>query len=132
MSFSDGRVVSNFIYQALYNNDITIYGTGEQTRSFCYVDDLVDGLIKLFNQDSVYQPINLGNPEPISMNELAQEIIDLTNSKSKIVNLELPIDDPKDRKPDIEKAKNILNWKPLVSRKEGIQKTIEDFRKRLV
>jgi UDP-glucuronate decarboxylase len=132
MSFSDGRVVSNFIYQALYNNDITIYGTGEQTRSFCYVDDLVDGLIKLFNQDSVYQPINLGNPDPISMNELAQEIIDLTNSKSKIVNLELPIDDPKDRKPDIEKAKNILNWKPLVSRKEGIQKTIEDFRKRLV
>jgi len=132
MSFSDGRVVSNFIYQALYNNDITIYGTGEQTRSFCYVDDLVDGLIKLFNQDSVYQPINLGNPEPISMNELAQEIIDLTNSKSKIVNLELPIDDPRDRKPDIEKAKNILNWKPLVSRKEGIQKTIEDFRKRLV
>ena len=132
MSFSDGRVVSNFIYQALHNNDITIYGTGEQTRSFCYVDDLVDGLIKLFNQDSVYQPINLGNPEPISMNELAQEIIDLTNSKSKIVNLELPIDDPKDRKPDIEKAKNILNWEPLVTRKEGIQKTIEDFRKRLV
>ena len=132
MSFSDGRVVSNFIYQALHNNDITIYGTGEQTRSFCYVDDLVDGLIKLFNQDSVYQPINLGNPEPISMNELAQEIIDLTNSKSKIVNLELPIDDPRDRKPDIEKAKNILNWKPLVTRKEGIQKTIEDFRKRLV
>jgi len=131
MSFNDGRVVSNFIYQALHDKDITIYGTGEQTRSFCYVDDLVDGLIKLFNQDSVYQPINLGNPEPISMNRLAQEVIELTNSKSKIVNLELPIDDPKDRKPDIEKAKSILNWKPLVTRQEGIQKTIEDFKKRL-
>jgi UDP-glucuronate decarboxylase len=131
MSFNDGRVVSNFIYQALHDKDITIYGTGEQTRSFCYVDDLVDGLIKLFNQDSVHQPINLGNPEPISMNRLAQEVIELTNSKSKIVNLELPIDDPKDRKPDIEKAKSILNWKPLVTRQEGIQKTIEDFRKRL-
>ena len=132
MSFNDGRVVSNFIYQALHDKDITIYGTGEQTRSFCYVDDLVDGLMKLFNQDSVYQPINLGNPEPISMKQLAQEVIDLTNSKSKIVYLDLPIDDPKDRKPDIEKAKNILNWKPLITRREGIQKTIEDFKKRLV
>ena len=132
MSFNDGRVVSNFIYQALHDKDITIYGTGEQTRSFCYVDDLVDGLMKLFNQDSVYQPINLGNPEPISMKQLAQEVIDLTNSKSKIVYLDLPIDDPKDRKPDIEKAKNILNWKPLITRREGIQRTIEDFKKRLV
>ncbi len=131
MSFSDGRVVSNFIYQALHDKDITIYGTGEQTRSFCYVDDLVDGLMKLFNQDSVYQPINLGNPEPISMKQLAQEVIELTNSKSKIVYLDLPIDDPKDRKPDIEKAKNILNWKPLITRQEGIQRTIEDFKKRL-
>lgn len=131
MSFSDGRVVSNFIYQALHDKDITIYGTGEQTRSFCYVDDLVDGLMKLFNQDSVYQPINLGNPEPISMKQLAQEVIELTNSKSKIVHLELPIDDPKDRKPDIEKAKNILKWKPLITRGEGIQRTIEDFKKRL-
>ena len=131
MSFSDGRVVSNFIYQALHDKDITIYGTGEQTRSFCYVDDLVDGLMKLFNQDSVYQPINLGNPEPISMKQLAQEVIELTNSKSKIVYLELPIDDPKDRKPDIEKAKNILKWKPLITRGEGIQRTIEDFKKRL-
>ena len=132
MSFNDGRVVSNFIYQALHDKDITIYGTGEQTRSFCYVDDLVDGLMKLFNQDSVYQPINLGNPEPISMKQLAQEVIDLTNSKSKIVYLDLPIDDPKDRKPDIEKAKNILNWKPLITRREGIQRSIEDFKKRLV
>lgn len=131
MSFNDGRVVSNFIYQALHDKDITIYGTGEQTRSFCYVDDLVDGLMKLFNKDSVYQPINLGNPEPISMKQLAQEVIELTNSKSKIVYLELPIDDPKDRKPDIEKAKNILNWKPLITRQEGIQRTIEDFQKRL-
>lgn len=131
MSFNDGRVVSNFIYQALHDKDITIYGTGEQTRSFCYVDDLVDGLMKLFNQDSVYQPINLGNPEPISMKQLAQEVIELTNSKSKIVNLELPVDDPKDRKPDIEKARNILNWKPLITRREGIQRTIEDFKKRL-
>ncbi len=132
MSFSDGRVVSNFIYQALHDKDITIYGTGEQTRSFCYVDDLVDGLMKLFNQDSVYQPINLGNPEPISMKQLAKEVIELTNSKSKIAYLELPIDDPKDRKPDIEKAKNILKWKPLITRQEGIQRTIEDFKKRLV
>jgi UDP-glucuronate decarboxylase len=131
MSFNDGRVVSNFIYQALHDKDITIYGTGEQTRSFCYVDDLVDGLMNLFNKDSVYQPINLGNPEPISMKQLAQEVIELTNSKSNIVYLELPIDDPKDRKPDIEKAKNILNWKPLITRQEGIQRTIEDFKKRL-
>jgi nucleoside-diphosphate-sugar epimerase len=87
--------------------------------------------MKLFNQDSVYQPINLGNPEPISMKQLAQEVIELTNSKSKIVYLDLPIDDPKDRKPDIEKAKNILNWKPLITRQEGIQRTIEDFKKRL-
>lgn len=131
MSFNDGRVVSNFIFQALHDKDITIYGTGEQTRSFCYVDDLVGGLMKLFNQDSVFQPINLGNPEPISMKQLAQEVIELTNSKSKIVHLELPIDDPKDRKPDIEKAKNILHWEPLITRQEGIQRTIEDFKKRL-
>jgi len=125
MSSGDGRVVSNFIVQALRNEDITVYGDGSQTRSFCFVDDLIDGLISLFFLDAGHAPINLGNPIPTSMLELAQEIIVLTNSNSKIVFQKLPQDDPRMREPDISKAREILNWEPKVSRTEGLTKTID-------
>jgi UDP-glucuronate decarboxylase len=123
----DGRVVSNFINQSLNNEDITIYGKGEQTRSFCYIDDLIDGLIKLMNSDYIY-PINLGNPYEISMIQLSSNILDLTKSKSKIIYKDLPMDDPTNRKPDITKAINILNWKPQYDLENGLLKTIEYFR----
>jgi UDP-glucuronate decarboxylase len=125
MSVGDGRVVTNFIVQALRGEDITVYGDGSQTRSFCFVDDLVDGLVSLFFSEGHHYPVNLGNPVPTSMLELAQEIIDLTNSNSKIVFNPLPPDDPKKREPDISKAERILNWKPKVTRKTGLQKTID-------
>jgi len=125
MSVGDGRVVTNFIVQALRNEDITVYGDGSQTRSFCYVDDLVDGLISLFFSEGNHDPINLGNPVPTSMLELAQEILSLTNSNSKIIFDPLPPDDPKNREPDITKAKKILGWEPKVSRTNGLKKTIE-------
>jgi UDP-glucuronate decarboxylase len=131
MSATDGRVVSNFIVQALVGKDITIYGDGTQTRSFCYVDDLIDGLVKLFENPNTNQPVNLGNPTPINMNELANEIINLTNSNSKIVYKELPQDDPVDRMPDIGRAKNILSWEPKISRKDGLEQTINYFAKLL-
>jgi UDP-glucuronate decarboxylase len=127
MSEDDGRVVSNFIVQALNNHPITIYGDGNQIRSFCFVDDLIDGLISLFFKDELFNPINLGNPEPISMNNLASEIIKLTNSKSEITYIQLPKDDPVNRIPDITKAKILLNWKPLIDRKTGLLRTIEYF-----
>jgi UDP-glucuronate decarboxylase len=127
MSEDDGRVVSNFIVQALNNHPITIYGDGNQIRSFCFVDDLIDGLISLFFKDELFNPINLGNPEPISMNNLASEIIKLTNSKSEITYMQLPKDDPVNRIPDITKAKILLNWKPLIDRKTGLLRTIEYF-----
>jgi UDP-glucuronate decarboxylase len=129
MSETDGRVVSNFISQALRNEDITIYGSGNQTRSFCYVDDLIAGVLKLFFSENLNQPINLGNPDQISMNQLAYEIIQLTNSGSKIVNKPLPQDDPVDRLPDISKANQILNWYPKINREEGLKRTIEYFKK---
>jgi UDP-glucuronate decarboxylase len=125
MSVGDGRVVTNFIVQALRDEDITVYGDGSQTRSFCYVDDLVDGLISLFFSEGNHDPINLGNPVPTSMLELAQEILSLTNSNSKIIFDPLPPDDPKKREPDITKAKQLLGWEPKVSRTEGLKKTIE-------
>jgi len=125
MSSGDGRVVSNFIVQALRNEDITVYGDGSQTRSFCYVDDLIDGLITLFFSSANHEPINLGNPIPTSMLDLAKEIISLTNSNSKIVFRSLPQDDPKTREPDISKAKALLNWEPKVSRREGLLETIK-------
>jgi UDP-glucuronate decarboxylase len=128
MKLNDGRVVTNFIVQALQNQPITIYGDGKQTRSFCYVDDLIDGLIKLFFAVDIYEPVNLGNPTPITMLQLAGEIIQLTNSNSKIVFKDLPGDDPRDREPDIRKAKNLLGWTPHVSREHGLEKTIEDLR----
>ena len=128
---NDGRVVSNFIIQALNNENITIYGEGKQTRSFCFVSDMVEGLIKLMNTDTNDEtslPVNLGNPEEITISELAETIISLTNSKSKIEYLPLPEDDPMNRKPDIEKAIKILEWYPKISLKEGINKTIIYFK----
>jgi UDP-glucuronate decarboxylase len=131
MSENDGRVVSNFIVQALKNEDITVYGDGTQTRSFCYVDDTVRGLIALFFEESTYEPVNIGNPDEISVSQLAEEIIYLTNSKSQIRQLPLPLDDPKTRKPDISLANHILRWTPTVPRKEGLSKTIEYFKMKL-
>lgn len=128
MAIDDGRVVSNFIVQALNDDPITIYGDGNQTRSFCYVDDLITGLIKLFNEPEISTPINLGNPVAINMINLAHEIIKYTNSNSKIVFRDLPQDDPVDRMPDITNARKILNWEPLVDRKDGLNKTINYFR----
>ena len=132
MDLQDGRVVSNFIVQALTGKPITIYGDGLQTRSFCYVSDLIDGLVSLMNSEkSVTGPINLGNPNEFSMLELANTVIELANSKSEIVFGELPSDDPKQRKPDITSARNILNWSPSVQLKEGLLRTIEEFSRRL-
>ncbi len=128
MSASDGRVVSNFITQALRDQPITIFGDGKQTRSFCYVDDLISGIIKLFFADNPQGPINLGNPEPIDMASLAGEIIGLTNSNSSISFKSLPQDDPVDRMPDIRKAKEVLGWSPFIDRETGLKKTIEYFR----
>jgi UDP-glucuronate decarboxylase len=128
MAIDDGRVVSNFIVQALNDDPITIYGNGNQTRSFCYVDDLITGMIKLFNKPEISTPVNLGNPVAINMMNLAHEIISYTNSNSKIVFRDLPQDDPVDRMPDITNARKILNWEPLVDRKDGLNKTINYFR----
>lgn len=128
MQKNDGRVISNFIIQALENKDVTIYGDGSQTRSFCYVDDLVEGLIKLMNSD-VSAPVNLGNPIEYSMLDIAKIIIKKINATSKITFKELPKDDPTRRKPDISKAKKELNWEPKISLNEGLDKTIEYFRK---
>jgi|TARA_B110001469_G_scaffold124463_1_gene138192 UDP-glucuronate decarboxylase len=127
----DGRVVSNFINQALLENNITIYGDGKQTRSFCFIDDLVKGLLKMMNSKTSNEtttPINLGNPNEITMLELAEKIINITNSKSKLVFSELPKDDPFQRKPDINKALNVLEWAPLVNLDEGLKKTINYFK----
>lgn len=130
MDKNDGRVVSNFIIQALQNKDITVYGKGKQTRSFCYVDDLINAIIKMMEtDDEITGPINLGNPQEFTMIELANLIIEKTNSKSKIVFMDLPKDDPTRRKPDISKAKELLKWEPIVSLDEGLDKTIEYFRK---
>lgn len=125
---NDGRVVSNFIVQALLGRDITIYGEGSQTRSFCYVDDLIDGLIRLMgSSDSIIGPINIGNPVEFSMLQLAKTILDITGSRSKIVHQPLPQDDPRQRKPDITKAKDLLGWMPTMALKEGLIKTIAYF-----
>ena len=127
---NDGRVVSNFIVQALRNEPITIYGDGRQTRSFCYVDDLVEGLIRLMNSPAGFTgPVNLGNPGEFTMIELAGKVIKFSGSKSKIVHKPLPPDDPKQRKPDISLAKKTLKWEPKIRLDEGLAKTIEYFRK---
>lgn len=128
MQNDDGRVISNFISSALSGNDITVYGDGTQTRSFCYVSDLVDGLIKLMEKDEkLKQPINLGNPDERSVEEVANLVIKLTNSKAKIRQLPLPIDDPTRRKPDIREAKQHLGWSPTIDFQEGLIKTINYF-----
>jgi UDP-glucuronate decarboxylase len=125
---NDGRVVSNFIVQALQNRDITVYGDGSQTRSFCYVDDLVDGLLRLMNsKDDIVGPINFGNPGEFSIRQLAETIIELTGSTSRIVHRPLPTDDPRQRKPDISKAQELLNWRPTVPLQEGLVKAIGYF-----
>jgi UDP-glucuronate decarboxylase len=126
---NDGRVVSNFIVQALANRDITVYGDGTQTRSFCYVDDLVDGLIRMMNgPDDFTGPVNMGNPGEFSMLELAETVIRLTDSKSKIIFEPLPQDDPMQRQPDISLAKERLDWEPMLNLEEGLKRTIEYFR----
>jgi UDP-glucuronate decarboxylase len=128
MAIGDGRVVSNFIVQALRGEDITIYGDGSQTRSFCYVTDLVDGIYRMLTHPEIQNsPINLGNPHEFSMLELAKLVIEQTNSKSKIIFLDLPQDDPKQRKPDISMAKLVLNWEPSIELSAGVQKTINYF-----
>ncbi len=126
---NDGRVVSNFIVQALQNQDITIYGEGQQTRSFQYVDDLVEGMIRMMNSpDHFTGPVNIGNPNEFTILELAEKVIKLTGSKSKIVNQPLPPDDPMMRQPDISLAKKELNWSPGIQLEEGLVKTIDYFR----
>ena len=127
----DGRVVSNFIVQALKGKDLTIYGTGEQTRSFCYVDDLVEGIIRLMNTESedINLPVNLGNPSEFTMNELAQEIAKVLGKDITLKHLPLPQDDPKQRKPDIERAKKLLDWTPKIPLSEGLKKTVDYFAK---
>jgi len=128
MAADDGRVVSNFIVQALRGEPITIYGDGTQTRSFCYVDDLVSGLIALMdNTSSETGPVNLGNPGEFTMSELATLVLEMTGSKSSLEHRDLPQDDPKQRQPDISKAKKVLNWEPAVALKDGLARTIEYF-----
>ena len=128
MAPDDGRVVSNFIVQALKGNPLTVYGDGSQTRSFCFVRDLIDGLVKLFFMEKVHEPINLGNPTPINMKELAQEVISLTGSNSEIEYRELPQDDPKQREPNIARARSLLGWEPSIERSEGLKKTVDYFK----
>lgn len=128
MRLNDGRVLPAFIGQALRGEDLTAFGDGSQTRSFCYVDDLIDGIFRLLMSDYVY-PVNIGNPNEISINEFAQEILNLTGSSQKIIYKPLPTDDPKQRQPDISLAKKILGWEPKISRKDGLKLTFEYFKK---
>jgi len=128
----DGRVISNFIMQAIKNEDITIYGDGLQTRSFQYVDDLIDGMIKVMDtDDSFIGPINIGNPDEFSIIDLAKKVIRLTGSKSRIVKRDLPMDDPRQRNPDITLAKNLLNWEPKIQLDDGLERTIDYFRNKV-
>lgn len=124
---NDGRVVSNFIVQALNGEDLTIYGDGSQTRSFCYVDDLIEGFVRMMNQDKIIGPVNIGNPGEFTMLELAKEVLELTGSKSKIVYKPLPGDDPKMRRPNIDLAKSALKWEPTIPLRQGLEKTIVYF-----
>jgi UDP-glucuronate decarboxylase len=132
MAADDGRVVSNFIVQALRGEDLTIYGDGTQTRSFCYADDLVEGFIRLMNSsDDVMGPINLGNPGEFTMIELAEKVLRHTGSASKLIHKPLPEDDPKQRRPDISRAKKYLNWEPTVPLDQGLERTIAYFKQAL-
>ncbi|HLU86295.1 MAG TPA: UDP-glucuronic acid decarboxylase family protein [Taishania sp.] len=127
MRLNDGRVLPAFIGQALRGEDLTVFGDGSQTRSFCYVDDLVEGIFRLLHSDYVY-PVNIGNPDEITISEFAEEIIKLTGTTQKVIYKDLPIDDPKQRRPDITKAKELLGWEPKVSRNEGLKITYEYFK----
>lgn len=131
MSFDDGRVVSNLICQAILGKPLTIYGDGSQTRSFCFVSDLIEGVLKLFFKEGIFTPINLGNPNPITMTELARTVLELTGSNSELVFEKLPSDDPLMREPDIALAKHQLNWNPSVTLREGLTQTIAYFRSEL-
>ena len=130
MRMNDGRAIPAFLSQALRNEDVTVFGNGQQTRSVCYVDDLIDGIYRLLMSD-VKDPVNIGNQDEITMLDLAKEVIELTASKSKIVFKDLPADDPKIRQPDIQRARTLLKWEPRVHRKEGLKKTIEYFKAQL-
>jgi UDP-glucuronate decarboxylase len=130
MAEADGRVVSNFIVQALKEQDITVYGNGLQTRSFCYVDDLLNGMMALMaSDDSITGPVNIGNPGEFTIRELAEQVIFMTGSSSKIVQHPLPQDDPRQRRPDISLAKSALGWEPKIQLQQGLKKTIDYFRK---
>jgi UDP-glucuronate decarboxylase len=129
---NDGRVVSNFIVQALRGEPLTLYGDGEQTRSFCYVDDLVEGLIRLMNSDDFHEPVNLGNPVEFTIKQLAAEVIKVCGSKSEVQYLPLPQDDPKQRKPDISRAKTLLGWSPTIQLNEGLRKSVDYFKERVM
>lgn len=131
MLASDGRVVSNFIVQALRGDDITVYGDGSQTRSFCYVDDLIEGFVRFMDQTETVGPMNLGNPGEFTMLQLAEEVLKLVGGKSKIVHKPLPADDPRQRRPDIELARRVLGWEPKVQLAEGLERTIAYFRDRV-
>jgi len=131
MAADDGRVVSNFIVQALTNKDITICGDGSQTRSFCYVDDLVDGLLALMESKAGVEPVNLGNPVEFTIRELADLVIKMTGSRSRIIRLPLPADDPTQRKPDISRAQDVLSWRPKVKLEQGLERTIAYFEQEL-
>jgi len=132
MHVNDGRVVSNFVVQALRGDDITVFGNGSQTRSFCYVDDLIDGIIRLMNTpDEISGPMNLGNPTEFSIRQLAELIVEMAGSKSKLIYDQLPCDDPKQRQPDISMATNVLSWEPKIPLKDGLEKTISYFDKLL-
>ena len=130
MRLNDGRALPTFMRQALEGEDITVFGDGSQTRSFTYVDDLVEGIWRLSQSDEV-EPVNIGNPEEVTILEFAQEVIELTASKSKIIHKELPKDDPQVRKPDITKARAVLDWEPSVKRKEGLKRTLEYFQRQV-
>jgi UDP-glucuronate decarboxylase len=131
MLADDGRVVSNFIVQALKGENLTVYGDGSQTRSFCYVDDLIDGFVRLMNQEKTVGPVNIGNPGEFTMMELAELVLKKVGGKSKVTNLPLPADDPKQRRPDISVAKEALGWEPKVPLEEGLDRTIAYFRQAL-
>ena len=127
----DGRVVSNFVVQALRGQPLTLYGEGQQTRSFCYVEDLIEGLIRLMNVDDLHEPVNLGNPGEFTIMQLAEEVIKACESKSGFTYLPLPADDPRQRKPDITRAQTALGWNPTIPLRDGLKRTVEDFKRRV-
>ncbi len=128
---NDGRVVSNFIVQALKGEELTVYGTGEQTRSFCYVDDLVEGLVRLMNAEGLHEPVNLGNPAEFTIKQLAEEVSRACGRSARIKHCPLPEDDPQQRQPDIRRAQKLLGWNPTVSLREGLERTVADFAERV-